>query len=626
MNLAQIYEMGTANIYYRLRTYTKTVVYYCDNVRVGSRDIMYSLEDIRNANTLADLGININLYQSEYYKPGRVVYNEEIIADDDIETFINAPSPIVVYDKYTQEEKPNLLYVEYYRGGAYDDNLITLDENNANYLNCDLTARVLNPNGAIKYYEHYHQALYEDENFGEFIPYQVKVLNKYVGLHYGPARKYKTLAMIVERDTYTIIQERNGWGRLREYPNAWILLSATEPITGPGQNPDYDTGLGRARVFNVQHAANLRSSTSRMNNDNILTTVPLNAIVDITGDRIKSGADHWYPVRYGSYQGFIIDAYLDIQVEYQENAVFIPFGEYVNITKMTIDRLWCYVPAVESWIKAEDISFNQAGKLYNGLAINVVDLDEINFNNVVSLADMGINIQKYKMRFHNNSNYSYNGAYTYDAFSQLHEIDIVYPETIYNYSCIYYRDNKAETNRLGASGFSCSISDWNPDWDTFIATSWQTAQVYGEATVKSGSLTTGNVNIRSEKDMNSEAVGQAPIGATVSITGASEVVGDYTWYPVLYGEYAGYMRSVNLNNITEYGGTVDVNPTLYRDTVLTLDWDYFGFERNLYRPTGYGEGIYLWNPRSWDKDNIKFSFELGVGQLFRALLLVQCFR
>ena len=609
MNLAQIYEMGTANIYYRLRTYTKTVVYYCDNVRVGSRDIMYSLEDIRNANTLADLGININLYQSEYYKPGRVVYNEEIIADDDIETFINAPSPIVVYDKYTQEEKPNLLYVEYYRGGAYDDNLITLDENNANYLNCDLTARVLNPNGAIKYYEHYHQALYEDENFGEFIPYQVKVLNKYVGLHYGPARKYKTLAMIVERDTYTIIQERNGWGRLREYPNAWILLSATEPITGPGQNPDYDTGLGRARVFNVQHAANLRSSTSRMNNDNILTTVPLNAIVDITGDRIKSGADHWYPVRYGSYQGFIIDAYLDIQVEYQENAVFIPFGEYVNITKMTIDRLWCYVPAVESWIKAEDISFNQAGKLYNGLAINVVDLDEINFNNVVSLADMGINIQKYKMRFHNNSNYSYNGAYTYDAFSQLHEIDIVYPETIYNYSCIYYRDNKAETNRLGASGFSCSISDWNPDWDTFIATSWQTAQVYGEATVKSGSLTTGNVNIRSEKDMNSEAVGQAPIGATVSITGASEVVGDYTWYPVLYGEYAGYMRSVNLNNITEYGGTVDVNPTLYRDTVLTLDWDYFGFERNLYRPTGYGEGIYLWNPRSWDKDNIKFSFE-----------------
>jgi len=99
--------------------------------------------------------------------------------------------------------------------------------------------------------------------------------------------------MIVLQDTYTIIQERNGWGRLKEYPNAWILLTQTEPITGPGQNPDYDVA------------------------DTTVATVP--------------------------------------------------FGEYVDISKMTIDRLWCYVPAVESWIKAEDISFNQAGKLYNGL-------------------------------------------------------------------------------------------------------------------------------------------------------------------------------------------------------------------------------------------------------------------
>ena len=117
------------------------------------------------------------------------------------------------------------MYVEYYRGGAYDDNLITLDEDDNNYLNCELTARVLNPNGAIKYYNHYHQALYEDEDFGEFLPYQVRVIDKYSGLHYGPARKYKTLAMIIQQDIYTIIQERNGWGRLKEYPNAWILLS-----------------------------------------------------------------------------------------------------------------------------------------------------------------------------------------------------------------------------------------------------------------------------------------------------------------------------------------------------------------------------------------------------------------
>jgi hypothetical protein len=96
---------------------------------------------------------------------------------------------------------------------------------------------------------------------------------------------YKVLAMIIERDTYTIIQERNGWGRLKEYPNAWIMLNQTEPMTGPGQNPDYD----------VPDAAEIST---------------------------------------------------------------IAFGEYVDITKLTIDRLWCYAPEVDSWIKAEDLSFN----------------------------------------------------------------------------------------------------------------------------------------------------------------------------------------------------------------------------------------------------------------------------
>jgi hypothetical protein len=53
----------------------------------------------------------------------------------------------------------------------------------------------------------------------------------------------------------------------------------------------------------------------------------------------------------------------------------------------------------------------------------------------------------------------------------------------------------------------------------------------------------------------------------------------------------------------------DINPTLYRDAELTLTWDYFGFERNLFRPEGYFEGIYVWNPRSWDHGDIHFNFQ-----------------
>ena len=121
-----------------------------------------------------------------------------------------------------------------------------------------------------------------------------------------------------------------------------------------------------------------------MDDSNILVRVPNESIVEITGESIFVGSVEWLPVRYQSYQGFMMADYLVIISPYQENAVFIPFGEYVEITKMTIDRLWCYVPAVESWIKAEDISFNQAGKLYNGIQIEVIDLDEIDFSNVSS--------------------------------------------------------------------------------------------------------------------------------------------------------------------------------------------------------------------------------------------------
>lgn len=458
LSLKDLYDAGSANVLYKLRTFTKTVVYYQGNYRVGSKDIMYSLQDIQNAQTLADLGIDVDLYWTEDFAHGKVIFNEDIIAQDNIQAFIDAPSPIVVYEKLSQEEAPNILYLEYYRGGAYDDTLITPDPDDENYFDCNLDGVVLNPNGAIKYYNHYHSALYEDEVFDYFIPYQVKVLNKYVGIHRGPARKYPTLATIVEKPILTITEERNGWGRLKEYPVGWIMLSATEPVTGPGQNPDYD--------------------------------VP--------------------------------DA----------EAATIPFSTEVHITKLTVDRLWCYIPEVESWVKAEDISYNQSGKLYSALDIQVIHLDDIDFSAVTSLTDMGIYPNKRALYFHEKEDYVYDGEYTYDAFSALHNIEFVYPEIIYDYTCIYYKDNKADMNELGRAAFSCCISDWNPDWDVFIATSWQ---------------------------------------------------------------------------LDDDGK--EISPTLYRSIDLTLGWDYFGFEKNLYKPDGYPDGIYLWNPRTWNSDgDVRFTF------------------
>ena len=458
MSLKDIYDLGTSNVYYKLKTFTKTIVYYQSNTRVGSRDVFFSLEDIRNANSINDLDIDVDYYYDSNFKHGRIVFDDSILQSDDMAAFIDAPSPVVIYDKFSYQENPDILYLEYYRGGAYDDTLITIDSESVNYLDCDLSAAVLNPNGAIKYYNHYHTALYEDEVFDYFIPYQVEVLNKYTGIYRGPGRRYQVLAMIIDRDTYTITEERNGWGRLKEYPIGWILLNQTREIVGPGQNPEYD-------------------------------------------------------------------------VAGQETAT-IPFMSHINITKMTVDRLWCYCPDQECWLKTEDISFDQQGKLYSGLGITVIDLDEVDWQTADSLDDVGIYPEAFALRFHSNSGYTYTGQYTKAAFSALHSIEFVYPETVYNYSCIYYRDNKDVDNILGRSAFSCSISDWNPDWDTFIATSWRYDQETGRL----------------------------------------------------------------------------IEPELYRDTELVLSWDYFGFDRNLFKPTGYFDGIYLWNSRTWDKDNRKFTF------------------
>ena len=458
--LADIYEQGSINVYYKLRTYAKSVVYYQDNFRIGSRDIFFSLADIENANSLSDLNIDANFYQTPEFQPGRLVFNASLLQNDDVAGFIDAPSPIVVYDKYTKFEHPEYLYLEYYRGGAYDDPnaQITLDSNDVNYFNCNLDAVVLNPNGAIKYRNHYHSALYEDEEVPYFVSYQVRVINPYVGIHYGPARKYKTLAQIIESDTYTIVEERNGWGRLREYYHGWIPLDATVPMTGPGQNPDYDTPDAQTAT--------------------------------------------------------------------------LPFATHITITRLTVDRLWAWVPAEESWIKTEDISYDQAGKLYNAIGLDVIDLDDVDWTNVTTYADIGIAPDKKRLRYHNASGFTYDGALTQSAFSNLHTIDFVYPETIYNYNCIYYQGHKDDNNELGRTAFSCTISDWNPDWDHFIETSWR----------------------------------------------------------------------VDDNQI-------EIAPELYRGAPISLSWDYFGFGRNTYKPTGYYDGIYLWNPHPWDDEHLFFSFE-----------------
>ena len=164
--------------------------------------------------------------------------------------------------------------------------------------------------------------------------------------------------------------------------------------------------------------------------------------------------------------------------------------------------------------------------------MKVIHLDNVDWTKASTLADVGIYPEAYKLQYHDYCGYTYTGEYTQEAFSAIHSLDFVYPETVYTSSCIYYKRAQVEENELGRVSISFTLSDWNPDWDIFLETSWKV-------------------------DENGD--------------------------PIL--------------------------PTLYRGVPLTLNWDFYGFDKNLYRPDGYPEGFYLWNPRAYYDDTVHFTFE-----------------
>jgi hypothetical protein len=234
---------------------------------------------------------------------------------------------------------------------------------------------------------------------------------------------------------------------------------------------------------------------------------------------------------------------------------------------------------------------------------------------------MGILPNKRALYFHDRSDYTYEGEYTYEAFSNIHELEFVYPETIYNYTCVYYKDH---------------IGDW---WEGTVIEP-------GSATVASSLVT-----VLQEPYLDNAAIGYSLIQYDEVILVSPRIQkSGLDWYKIEFTSDSkvrtGYVLASHLTNIIEpiiEGETFnnelgrasfscsigdwnpdwdvfietswqldengnEINPTLYRDTELTLTWEYFGFERNLFKPDGYFDGIYLWNPRSWDHGDIHFSF------------------
>jgi hypothetical protein len=136
---------------------------------------------------------------------------------------------------------------------------------------------------------------------------------------------------------------------------------------------------------------------------------------------------------------------------------------------------------------------------------------------------MGIYPNKRALYFHEKEDYVYDGEYTYEAFSNIHNIDFVYPEIIYNYSCIYYKDH-ASPWMVGEGEALC-----NPPEDKKVA-------------IRPNPSYTDKVYAVSKGDI-------------LILTGQPITNDEGTWYPVrhIVNEtiYEGYIDVLYLNIIKE---------------------------------------------------------------------------
>lgn len=60
-----------------------------------------------------------------------------------------------------------------------------------------------------------------------FMPYTVRVTANVLNVRSGPGTRYKVTTSIKKNEVYTIVEEKNGWGKLKSGAG-WISLKYTK--------------------------------------------------------------------------------------------------------------------------------------------------------------------------------------------------------------------------------------------------------------------------------------------------------------------------------------------------------------------------------------------------------------
>lgn len=257
------------------------------------------------------------------------------------------------------------------------------------------------------------------------------------------------------------------------------------------------------------------------------------------------------------------------------------YKQAIHITKLTSDKTWGLDVEKNAWIELKNLTIRQESKYLRGLAIDILDLDSISWEEGKTYSDfedLGIDIQAWKLAYHADAINSYEGAYTLEALSSAVGAQFVYPELKYNYNCLYYKDIMEDGKApIATKPFSFTIGDFDLHWDSFIETNERYLKRQYIKLVKD---TMG----RSEPGVQYSEVKKVYKHNWYGVQGVSL---DGDWYYILDTLDWTWFWVPKVD-------TEEHTPTPYLGGIGKT-WADLGIDANEFKPAGYADGIMLWN-------------------------------
>lgn len=166
----------------------------------------------------------------------------------------------------------------------------------------------LNPDGycgnntTAKLNEKYNKKI-EDNKPNQVTNYTVKIATDVLNVREGVGTNYKRVAKVYKGEVYTIVEERNGWGKLKS-GIGWISLEYTSKTGGFNTT----TPQNKIKYGVVTATAGLRVRENSNTSSRILGTLKYNETV-----KIGFTQGNWHNIYYGNNGGWVSADYIRIK-------------------------------------------------------------------------------------------------------------------------------------------------------------------------------------------------------------------------------------------------------------------------------------------------------------------------